>query len=733
MRRQRAAFESLHPPRRRLPRRARRLRHARRLALVRAPRRRALQAPRPRHLARAPCRSSTRATAATRGPPEPVGAHRRVVRVPLAARQRTCSPASTSRVRWPGATATMAAARCTPQWVIPRSPTPSLASCATCWARSRWPPAARGSTVRPELLARACVIAALAFAACGGERAAEPTAPAAEPSAPAETADRGARDDRDRRRRHRQRRLQPRDQLGHGRPGRRHDHGRLRPGALPPASRAPRRPRSSTGDARGRARSPATSWCASRARTTCSPPATRRRATLPENLGLIRSERPRRDLGARPGPGGRLPRARDRRQADHRRQRRVARHPGLQRRRRELGDAHAAGGADRRRRQPGDAEQWAVSTEQGTFVSTNGGQSWRPRDTTFGARLVWPSKDALYSVDRNGKVRVSPDGGRSWEDRGEVGGLPSEVAVGRRGEVLAAVVGGKIRRSKDGGPHLVDASPLCTELARPKARLTFASQSFRSSLLIGLSSTSPVRGQQEEEAMKGISRRARACAVVAVTGVAVLAGASAANAQRPEKTGNGIPAGQASTQMFNYGSVPEQRRQHWRREPDHRRVGRVPDLDDDGVPSRAPRRPVRVLPEEGLDEHRALRALRLPGAERHSGPASRYRALLDKYGLHAAGWHGTVTDVGPAWTERIAASKILGMDYIGSGGVASPGIGTVARRPVRQHAGDRRDPEPPRQGVRRGRRGPRLHPQPHGRVRRQVRRQRRPRSPPGRS
>ena len=41
---------------------------------------------------------------------------------------------------------------------------------------------------------------------------------------------------------------------------------------------------------------------------------------------------------------------------------------------------------------------------------------------------LWPSKDALYSVDRNGKVRVSPDGGRSWEDRGEVGGIPSVVA-----------------------------------------------------------------------------------------------------------------------------------------------------------------------------------------------------------------------------------------------------------------------------------------------------------------
>jgi hypothetical protein len=100
---------------------------------------------------------------------------------------------------------------------------------------------------------------------------------------------------------------------------------------------------------------------------------------------------------------------------------------------------------------PGDAQQWAVSTEQGTFISSNAGQSWRPRDTSFGARLAWPTKDALFSVDRNGKVRVSPDGGRRWEDRGDIGGLPSEIAVGRQDEVLAGVVGGKIRRTKDGG------------------------------------------------------------------------------------------------------------------------------------------------------------------------------------------------------------------------------------------------------------------------------------------
>ena len=53
--------------------------------------------------------------------------------------------------------------------------------------------------------------------------------------------------------------------------------------------------------------------------------------------------------------------------------------------------------------------------------------------------------------------------------------------------------------------------------------------------------------------MKGISRRTRACAVVAATGVAVLAGAGAAQAQRPASVGDGVPTGQGSVQLFNYG------------------------------------------------------------------------------------------------------------------------------------------------------------------------------------
>ncbi|HEX6024085.1 MAG TPA: hypothetical protein VFZ00_18990 [Solirubrobacter sp.] len=99
---------------------------------------------------------------------------------------------------------------------------------------------------------------------------------------------------------------------------------------------------------------------------------------------------------------------------------------------------------------PDDPERWAISTEQGTFVSSDGGGSWRPRDGTPNARLIWPRSDELYSIDPNGNVRVSPDGGESWEERGDVGGLPSAATSGPDDELLVAIVGGEIRRSEDG-------------------------------------------------------------------------------------------------------------------------------------------------------------------------------------------------------------------------------------------------------------------------------------------
>jgi photosystem II stability/assembly factor-like uncharacterized protein len=100
---------------------------------------------------------------------------------------------------------------------------------------------------------------------------------------------------------------------------------------------------------------------------------------------------------------------------------------------------------------PGDPKVWAVSTDQGVFVSRNEGRSWRQRDTTFGARIVWAAPDALYAAGKDGKVKKSADGGDSWQDAGSIGAGPKELTVGPKGELYASVSGPEIRRSTDGG------------------------------------------------------------------------------------------------------------------------------------------------------------------------------------------------------------------------------------------------------------------------------------------
>ena len=100
---------------------------------------------------------------------------------------------------------------------------------------------------------------------------------------------------------------------------------------------------------------------------------------------------------------------------------------------------------------PGDPKVWAVSTDQGVFVSTNEGRSWRQRDTTFGARIAWGAPDALYAAGKDGKVKKSPDGGASWQEVGSIGAGPKELIVSPKGELYASVSGPEIRRSTDGG------------------------------------------------------------------------------------------------------------------------------------------------------------------------------------------------------------------------------------------------------------------------------------------
>ena len=190
--------------------------------------------------------------------------------------------------------------------------------------------------------------------------------------------------------------------------------------------------------------------------------------------------------------------------------------------------------------------------------------------------------------------------------------------------------------------------------------------------------------------MKGISRRARTCAVVAATGVAVLAGSASASAQtRPEKTGDGIPTGQMSTQMFNYGGFISNgtpasfgSRGMEILNVSAACIAPVPTPTPNPAATPACQRE-RLEALFGFLRSKGVTSIELFG---HAGfPASTdiaglqaYRALLDSYGLHAAGWHGTVNTVNQAWYDRVNAAKILGADYIGSGGLASPGIGSYA-------------------------------------------------------
>ena len=188
--------------------------------------------------------------------------------------------------------------------------------------------------------------------------------------------------------------------------------------------------------------------------------------------------------------------------------------------------------------------------------------------------------------------------------------------------------------------------------------------------------------------MKGISRRARACAVVAVTGATVLATAGIANAQRPASAGDGVPTGQGSVQMFNFGgfinngggvtggstggtktaaelginianaaagtSCATATTQECRNEP----------------PRRAVRLPVRA---KGLDSVEMFGWSGFPANSDIAGLTT-LRGLLDKNNLRCGGWHGSMTEAD--WPARVNAAKILGCDSIGSGGFPNPGVGT---------------------------------------------------------
>jgi hypothetical protein len=100
---------------------------------------------------------------------------------------------------------------------------------------------------------------------------------------------------------------------------------------------------------------------------------------------------------------------------------------------------------------PRDPKRMVIATEQGIFTSGDEGQSWRQRDPQAVEQLAWVAPDELFRSDPGGIVKVSRDGGQSWQEAGTVGITANELAADGEGTLYASVPGGEIRTSADGG------------------------------------------------------------------------------------------------------------------------------------------------------------------------------------------------------------------------------------------------------------------------------------------
>jgi sugar phosphate isomerase/epimerase len=160
-------------------------------------------------------------------------------------------------------------------------------------------------------------------------------------------------------------------------------------------------------------------------------------------------------------------------------------------------------------------------------------------------------------------------------------------------------------------------------------------------------------------------------AAAAASGAVLLVTAGTASAQKPASVGDGIKTGQMGVQLFNYGGFINNGGGLGTPPPD---MGvSTACLTSTSAECRWERleRLFAFLAARGVTNVELFGHSNFPANSDTAGLV-RYRALLDKYGLHAGGWHGDMSEAN--WDARIAAAKILGADYLGSGGFPSPGI-----------------------------------------------------------
>lgn len=101
---------------------------------------------------------------------------------------------------------------------------------------------------------------------------------------------------------------------------------------------------------------------------------------------------------------------------------------------------------------PQSPNRIVTSTEQGLFESRDAGRRFRPirsRELLAGL-LVWPKRDSLFLVDGEGQVLVSRNAGGRWQPVGSIEGQPAALSADG-GDLYAALTDGTVKRSTDGG------------------------------------------------------------------------------------------------------------------------------------------------------------------------------------------------------------------------------------------------------------------------------------------
>lgn len=102
---------------------------------------------------------------------------------------------------------------------------------------------------------------------------------------------------------------------------------------------------------------------------------------------------------------------------------------------------------------PADPNAMLATTEQGLLRSVDGGRTFQARDavglTSTPTVLSWSDPQRLITIDAQGRVLASVDQGRTWSERGSLGGSP-EALLDERGTLYAARDGAILASIDDG-------------------------------------------------------------------------------------------------------------------------------------------------------------------------------------------------------------------------------------------------------------------------------------------